>query len=131
MSWQQQQGPPDAPISPNNSYSGEEAARGADYQPGPEAPPPPPEEAERGAGYGGPGYVALPPENDIEDPFGVPPPPESLLTNLIFGEPDSPANVVRDPQTQNLKAGSFAKIIERLTHPTVHGTLHSLGRKRR
>lgn len=63
-----------------------------------------------------------PPPPDIEDPFGVPPPPESLLSSLIFDEPDSATNTMRDPQTQAFKAGTFAKLIEHLTHPTVHGT---------
>lgn len=122
MSWQQQQGHQDAAGTAYGSHSGEDHANGAGFDYAGEAPPPPPDEPERGAGWTNDGYAPPPPDNDIEDPFGVPPPPESLLTNLVFDEPDSPANIVRDPQTQNLKAGSFAKIIERLTHPTVHGT---------
>lgn len=124
MSWQQQQGYQPEGNGANQHYTGDEHGAGAGFDYAGEAPPPPPEEPERGAGYVPDGYNPVPPENDIEDPFGVPPPPESLLTNLVFDEPDSPANIVRDPQTQNLKAGSFAKIIERLTHPTVHGTSH-------
>lgn len=122
MSWQQQQGAQEGTGSFNSSYTAEEQNYGAGFDYAGEAPPPPPDEPERGAGYGHEAYAPPPPENDIEDPWVVPPPPESLLTNLVFDEPDSPANIVRDPQTQNLKAGSFAKIIERLTHPTVHGT---------
>ena len=88
-------------------------------------PPPPPEDGENGAGMQGIGYQPPAPPDDSEDPFGLPPPPESLLSNLVFEEPDSPANIIRDPQNpQNLKAGSFAKILEHLTHPTVHGTSH-------
>lgn len=91
---------------------------------GNDAPPPPPEESERGAGWDAPmDPPPPPPDSDLEDlGFGVPPPPESLLSGLVFDEPDSPSNIIRDPQTQSLKAGSFAKIIERLTHPTAVGS---------
>jgi hypothetical protein len=120
MSYQQNFGvydPNQAGVIPS---PGQDGVNGLHASGNMDMPPPPPEEGEMGAGYSAEGYPPGPPSDDIEDPFGLPPPPESLLNSLIFDEPDSPSNISRDPQTQNLKAGSFAKIIERLTHPTVH-----------
>lgn len=124
MAWQQTGG-----FDPSQQGVGQNAVNGVNGMGmqnvlDADAAPPPPDDGDVGAGWTGTGYEVPPPENDIEDPFGVPPPPESLLNSLVFDEPDSQANILRDPQTQNLKAGTFAKIIERLTHPTVHGTCY-------
>lgn len=121
MSYQQNQGVYDPNQLGGAGYPVGAGMNGMGGMMAGDMPPPPPEDGENGAGMQGIGYQPPAPPDDSEDPFGLPPPPESLLSNLVFEEPDSPANIVRDPQNpQNLKAGSFAKILEHLTHPTVH-----------
>lgn len=61
--------------------------------------------------------------NDSEERILYSEPAKLDMSKLVFDEPESPANMVRDPQNpQQLTSATFAKLIEHLTHPTVHGT---------
>lgn len=49
---------------------------------------------------------------------------ESTFSTLVFGENDSPSNVILASDGSSLKAASFSKLIEKLTNPKIEGTLN-------